>query len=155
MTAFIVVMAVIFVLLIFMWVAIGMEPGPGPGDVAMAYEGAWDDLDFDLLYDLSGEELRDGMRRVRFVAAKRAAYEKSAASNRLGARVSIETSVTGHQTALVVTRVETADGVIHDNVMLEKRSNGWVVVGYSLRPEEQRGDEQRAGHQQPGEQPAS
>jgi len=54
-----------------------------------------------------------------------------------------------------VTRVETADGVIHDNVMLEKRSNGWVVVGYSLRPEEQRGDEQRAGHQQPGEQPAS
>jgi len=140
-TAFIVVMAVIFVLLIFMWVAIGMEPGPGPGDVAMAYEGAWDDLDFDLLYDLSGEELRDGMRRERLAVDHE--------------RVSIETSVTGHQTALVVTRVETADGVIHDNVMLEKRSNGWVVVGYSLRPEEQRGDEQRAGHQQPGEQPAS
>jgi len=143
-TAFIVVIAVIFALLIFMWVAIGWEPGPGPADVAIAYEGAWDDLDFDLLYDLSGEELRDGMRRERFVAAKRAAYEKSAVSSRLGARVSIETSVTGHQTALVVTRVETAEGIVHDNVMLEKRSNGWVVVSYSLRPDEQRSDEQRS-----------
>ena len=137
MTAFIVAMAIIAVLLVFMWVAIGMEPGPGPADVAIAYEGAWDELDFELLYDLSGEELRDGMRRERFIAAKRAAYENSAVSSRLGARVSIDTSVRGHQTALVVTRVAAPGGVLHNNVMLEKRSNGWVVVGYSLRPDEQ------------------
>jgi hypothetical protein len=43
--------------------------------------------------------------------------------------------VHGHQTALVVTRVAAEGGLVHNNVMLEKRSNGWVVVGYTLRPD--------------------
>jgi hypothetical protein len=80
-------MVVIFALLVFMWVSIGREPGPGPADVAIAYEHAWDHLDFDLLFDLSGDELRDGMRRDRFVAAKRHAYENANARARLGAEV--------------------------------------------------------------------
>ena len=58
-------------LLIVMWIAFGLEPGPGPADVAIAYENAWDKLDFDLLFDLSGDEMRDGMRRAEFIAAKR------------------------------------------------------------------------------------
>ena len=33
------------------------------------------------------------------------------------------------------TSVDAADGSIRNNVMLEHRSNGWVVVGYSLRPD--------------------
>ena len=60
---------IILVLLVVMWVAFAKEPGPGPADVAIAYEGAWDQLDFRLLYDLSGDELRDGLRREQFVAA--------------------------------------------------------------------------------------
>jgi hypothetical protein len=132
MIAFIVAMVICFLLLIFMWVSIAREPGPSPADVAIAYERAWDDLDFSLLFDLSGDDLRDGLRRDEFIAAKRAAYEGK--SGRLGVQVAIDTSVVGHQTALVVTRVETDGGSVRNNVMLEHTSNGWKVVAYSLRP---------------------
>jgi hypothetical protein len=135
MIVFVVAMVAIFALLVFMWVSIGREPGPGPADVAIAYEHAWDHLDFDLLFDLSGDELRDGMRRDRFVAAKRNAYEKANTRARLGADVRVETSIAGNQTALVVTEVAAQGSSVRNNVMLEKRANGWVVVGYSLRPD--------------------
>ena len=135
MIILIVAMVIVFGLLVFMWIAVGKEPGPGPADVAIAYERAWDDLDFTLLYDLSGEEMHDGMRRDRFVVAKRAAYQSTGTRARLGAKVSVVTSIIGHQTALVVTNVEANGGSVTNNVMLEKRSNGWVVVGYSLRPD--------------------
>ncbi len=137
MVILIVVMVIALGLMVFMWVSVGREPGPGPGDVAIAYERAWDDLDFDLLYELSGEEMRDGMRKQRFIAAKKAAYAGKHA--RLGARVHVENSVVGHQTALVVTSVEAAGTHVHNNVMLEKRANGWVVVAYSLRPDAEAG----------------
>ena len=135
MIVFVVAMVVLFALLVFMWVSIGREPGPGPADVAIAYEHAWDHLDFDLLFDLSGEELRDGMRRDRFVAAKRDAYGNTGAPAHLDADVRVETSIAGNQTALVVTEVAVEGGSVRNNVMLEKRANGWVVVGYSLRPD--------------------
>ncbi len=139
MIVFVIAMVVLFALLVFMWVSIGREPGPGAADVALAYERAWDDLDFNLLFDLSGEELRDGMRRERFVAAKRAAYANADASARLGVDVRVETSIAGHQTALVVTEVAAHGSRVRNNVMLEKRANGWVVVGYSLRPDAEAG----------------
>ena len=62
-----------------MWFAIAREPGPGPADVAIGYERAWDELNFGLLWDLSGAELRDGMRRDQFIAAKRPAYANAGA----------------------------------------------------------------------------
>lgn len=133
MVILIAVMVAAFGLLVFMWIAIGKEPGPGPGDVAIAYERAWDDLDFDLLYELSGEEMRDGMRKPRFVATKKAAY--AGKHSRLGARVQVDNAVVGNQTALVVTAVAADGATVRNNVMLEKRSNGWVVVAYSLRPD--------------------
>jgi hypothetical protein len=126
-------MIVVGLLLLFMWIAVGREPGPGPSDVAIAYERAWDDLDFDLLYDLSAAELRDGLRRDQFVAAKRAAYANTDARRRIGARINVETSVTGHQTALVVTKVTADGGAVLNNVMLDHTANGWVVVNYALR----------------------
>jgi hypothetical protein len=139
MIVFVAAVVVLFALLVFMWVSVGREPGPGPADVALAYERAWDDLDFNLLFDLSGEELRDGMRRDRFVAAKRAAYASTDARARLGAHVRVETAIAGNQAALVVTEVAANDTSVRNNVMLEKRANGWVVVGYSLRPDAEAG----------------
>jgi hypothetical protein len=133
MAILIVVLVVVLGLMIFMWISVGREPGPGPADVAIAYERAWDDLDFDLLYELSGEEMRDGMRKPRFIAAKQAAY--AGKHTRLGARVHVENSVVGHQTALIITVVDAGTAHVRNNVMLEKRSNGWVVVAYSLRPD--------------------
>jgi hypothetical protein len=120
-------------LLLFMWISVGREPGPGPSDVAIAYERAWDELDFNLLFDLSGPELRDGLRRDQFLAAKRAAYSQR--NSRIGAEITVETSVAGNQTALVVTRVAASGGAVRNNVMLDHTANGWLVIGYSLRPD--------------------
>lgn len=131
----VVVLVIVGLLLLFMWISVGREPGPGPSDVAIAYERAWDELDFDLLYDLSGAELRDGLRRDQFVAAKRSAYARADKSARIGARIGVETSVAGNQTALVVTKVVADGGVVRNNVMLDHTANGWVVIGYSLRPD--------------------
>jgi hypothetical protein len=133
--ALIVAMSVLLALLFFMWIAIGREPGPAAVDVAIAYERAWDELDFNLLYDLSGPGLRDGLRRDQFIAAKRAAYARPESRERLGADITVDTSVAGHQTALVVTRVVHDGSPVRNNVMLEHTANGWLVVGYSLRPD--------------------
>lgn len=137
MVILIVVLVIAFGLLLFMWIAIGREPGPGPADVAIAYERAWDDLDFELLYELSGDEMRDGMRKPRFIATKKAAY--AGKHTRLGAHVQVDNAVVGNQTALIVTSVEAEGATVHNNVMLEKRANGWVVVAYSLRPDAEAG----------------
>jgi hypothetical protein len=131
----VIALVIIALLLLFMWISVGREPGPGPEDVAIAYERAWDELDFDLLYDLSGPELRDGLRRDQFVANKRKAYAASGKIARIGARISVETSVAGNQTALVVTQVAADGGAVRNNVMLDHTANGWAVIGYSLRPE--------------------
>src|ERR1700722_16072577 len=94
--------------------AIAHEKGPSAPDVAIGYERAWDELNFGLLWDMSGEELRDGMRRDQFIEG--------------------DTFVEGEQSALVVTRV-TAEGIsVRNDVLMERRANGWTVVGYSLRP---------------------
>jgi hypothetical protein len=122
----------VFVLLGILWTAFAREKGPAPQDVALAYENAWDQLDFDLLYDLSGDELRDGLGRKQFIATKRAAYE-SDRHGRLGAEVAVEESVSTGQTALIVTRVTTPDGSVRNYVMLEHRPAGWLVVKYSIR----------------------
>ena len=130
----VVALVIVGLLLLFMWISVGREPGPGPSDVAIAYERAWDELDFGLLYDLSGAELRDGLRRDQFISAKRSAYANAGKDARIGARITVETSIAGHQTALVVTRV-VAGGAVRNNVMLDHTPNGWVVIGYSLRPD--------------------
>jgi hypothetical protein len=124
-------LGIIFALLLVMWIAFGLEPGPGPADVAIAYENAWDKLDFDLLYDLSGEEMRDGLHRAQFVAAKRAAHAGDSA--RIGAEVVVDDVVATRQTAVVATSVSSAQGRVHNRVMLEKRATGWLVVEYSIR----------------------
>ncbi|MFM8972324.1 MAG: hypothetical protein ACKOOG_06730 [Actinomycetota bacterium] len=135
MILLVVVAVVLTALMAFSWVAVAREPGPGPADVAIAYERAWDNLDFELLYHLSGEELRDGMRRERFVRVKRAAHDRAGTPVRLGTPIDVESSIAGNVAALVVTRIGSADEAIRNNVTLERRANGWVVVGYGLRVE--------------------
>ena len=131
----VIALVIIAGLLLFMWISVGREPGPGPSDVAIAYERAWAELDFGLLYDLSGAQLRDGLRRDQFLAAKRSAYARADRAAPIGARIGVETAVAGNQTALVVTKVIADGGAVHNNVMLDHTSNGWVVIGYSLRPD--------------------
>ena len=143
MIILVIVGLVLTALLVFMWVAVAREPGPGPADVAIAYERAWDELDFDLLFDLSGDELRDGMRRDRFVRVKRAAHERAGTPAGIGADIAVETTVAGTDAALVVTRVVAGGDAMRNNVSLERRANGWVVVGYGLRTDPVAGPEPR------------
>lgn len=125
---------VIVALLGFLLYAIAHEPGPGAPDVAIGYERAWDELNFGLLWDLSGEELRDGLRRDQFIAAKRAAYANAVPRGRVAEQIDVDTFVEGNQSALVVTRVSAEGTSVRNDVLLERRANGWTVVGYSLRP---------------------
>jgi hypothetical protein len=124
---------VLGVLIVVMWVAFARDPGPSPADVAIAYEHAWEQLDFDLLYDLSGNEMRDGLGRKDFVSAKRTAHV--GAPTAAASDVVVEEAVSSGQTALVVTRVSTDTGSVRNNVVLEKRAGGWTVVRYGLRSE--------------------
>jgi hypothetical protein len=125
---------VVVALLGFLLYAIAHEPGPGAPDVAIGYERAWDELNFGLLWDLSGPELRDGMRRDQFIVAKRALYANAVPHGRVADRIEVDTFVEGNQSALVVTRVSAEGTSVRNDVLLEKRANGWTVVGYSLRP---------------------
>jgi hypothetical protein len=120
------------VIVLFMLFAIAIERGPQPSDVALAYEMAWDRLDFDTLFDLSGPELRDGAKREGFIATKRAAYS-SAKRGRLAAHIEVANVTEAADTALVVTNVASDQGSMHNNVLMERRSGRWYVIAYSLR----------------------
>jgi hypothetical protein len=124
---------VIVALLGFLLFAIAHEKGPSAPDVAIGYERAWDELNFGLLWDLSGPELREGLRRDQFIAAKRQAYANEA-HGRVAEHIEVDTFVEGSASALVVTRVTGEGASVRNDVLLERRANGWTVVGYSLRP---------------------
>ena len=131
----VVVGVVILALALAVVVAIARDRGPGPGDVAVAYELAWDRLDFESLFTLSGAELRDGLDRRGFVAAKRSAYEQQASLGGLVERVGVEQVARVEDAGVVITRVELQDGtVVHNRVELARRTARWQVVAYRLEP---------------------
>lgn len=124
----------ILALVIALVVIVAIEPGPPAQDVAVAYEGAWDRLDFESLWDLSGDELRDGLGRRAYVDAKRAAYAGQDALGHLAGAVLVEHADIGRSVASVDTRLTLRDGTSAQNhVELAKRAGKWVVVEYRLR----------------------
>jgi hypothetical protein len=130
-----VVGVVILALALAVVVAIARDRGPGAGDVAVAYELAWDRLDFESVFTLSGAELRDGLDRHGFVAAKRTAYEQRHSLGGLVDRVGIDQVASVDDAAVVITQVDLRDGtVVHNRVELARRTNRWQVVAYRLEP---------------------
>jgi hypothetical protein len=130
-----IVLGAVIALCIALVVAVARDKGPGPGDAAVSYEYAWDRLDFEALWTLSANELRDGLDRKQFVAAKRTAYEQQRALRDLVEQVAIDdVSVTsGQDAALVTTRVGLHDGTVVCNlVQLARRNSRWQVVAYTL-----------------------
>ena len=57
---FAVVIALVLLLCLAVVVAIAKDRGPGPEDVAVSYEMAWDRFDFDVLWTLSGRSCVTG-----------------------------------------------------------------------------------------------
>jgi hypothetical protein len=117
-------------------VAFGLESGPDAGDVAVSYELAWDRLDFDTLWSLSGIELRDGRSRREFIADKREAYAGKRALAGLAREVKLDEVLVGSELAAVRTRVLLRDGTaVRNQVQLAQREGTWKVTGYHLEPD--------------------
>jgi len=128
-----IVAVVIFALVITLIVIFAREPGPTPPDIAISYELAWDRLDFDTLWTLAGPELRDGLDKRDYIAAKTRAYEGRHELCNLAEHVDVDEAQVGIGHAHVRTRVTLRDGaVVRNDVVLTKRSASWVVTGYQL-----------------------
>ncbi len=130
------VAVVIGALCVALVVLVVVVPGPSPAEVALAYEEAWDHLDFEALWALSGDELRDGLDRVAFIAAKRHAYEQHQALRGIARDVAVDAVSEGQGFAVVHTRVELRDGGhAVDALQLAKRGGRWLVIAYELEPD--------------------
>lgn len=115
------------------------DSGPRPGDIAVSYELAWDRLDFEALWVMAGEELRDGLDKRSYVAAKRAAYAGQSGLGDLVARVELDDVNVGIGHAHVRTRVTLHSGdVLLNDILLTRRNAAWVVTGYALAPDRQK-----------------
>jgi hypothetical protein len=133
---FLIVVGVVVLLCLALVVAVAIDPGPPPGEVAIAYELAWDRLDFDTLWLLSAPELRDHRNRDEFVRAKREAYVDRRALAGLARHVALEDIVAGRDAATARTQVELHDGtVVRNQVQLIKHVGRWLVCAYDLAPE--------------------
>ena len=125
----------VLVLALSVVVVIAKDRGPGPGEVAVAYELAWDRLDFESLFTLSGLELRDGLDRRDFIAAKRSAYAQQHALGKLVERVGVDEVANIRDAAVAITAVELHDGSeVHNRVEMARRNGRWQVVAYQLEP---------------------
>jgi hypothetical protein len=130
LTAVALVVAVLGLGLIYL---IGRGTGPGPADTAVAYEHAWDRLDFATVWHLSSDKLRDGRTRDDFVAGKKAAYQGEGGMSRLVRSVRPEVVDVSGPLARVVTRLELADGLsVSDEMLLERIGSAWRVTAYHL-----------------------
>ena len=133
-----VVAAIVLALVFAVVIAIAKDRGPGPDDVAVSYELAWDRLDFESVFTLSGRELRDGRDRDAFVAAKEAAYEHQRALAGLVERVGIDEAAIGHEVAVDRDARRTArrfDRAPSRGARPPQRP--WQVVAYRLTPSDE------------------
>jgi hypothetical protein len=132
---FVVVIVLLLGLAAAVVVGVAKDPGPSPVDIALGFEHAWDEHDFEVVYRLSGAEMHDGMTKADWIAAKRAAYAKGADLGHLVAETVAEDEARREDVAAVMTRLTLRDGsVVHNEVRLLRRSRKWEVVAYELRP---------------------
>jgi hypothetical protein len=131
------VIVAILALCVAVVVAAAVERGPTPGDVAMAYELAWDRLDFDALWSLSSPELRDDRSRHEFVAAKRAAYRDQPRLRSVVDHVEVvAVAMQGRRAAAVLTRLDLRDEpAVRNELRMQRRNGAWQVTRYTLRAE--------------------
>jgi hypothetical protein len=126
----------VFSLVVTGWlvVAVAKAGSPSPGDTAIAYEHAWDRLDFSTLWNLSGPGLRDGRTRDQFVRDKLAAYhgEAPGLSGLVRSARPERVDVNG-PVARVLARLDlhTGESVV-DEMLLERIGPAWHVTAYHI-----------------------
>jgi hypothetical protein len=127
------ILIVVAALAIALVVIIALDPGPTPSDVAIAYEEAWDRLDFDTLWTLSGTELRDQRTRADFLRAKGDGATGCSALAERASQVEVDDELVGSDLAVVHTRLRLRDGAsVRNQVELAFRDGAWKVIGYRL-----------------------
>ena len=132
-----IVLVIIAVLIISVIVMFALERGPSTADLALAYEHAWDRLDFETIWALSSIELRDGLDRREFARAKRAAYGSTGHPTDLVATATVEDLAESGDVAAAITNLVLRDGsVVHHEVRMGRRMGRWEVTGYTLRSED-------------------
>ncbi len=126
----------VFTVGITVWlvVAVAKAGAPGPADTAVAYEHAWDRLDFATLWNLSGPNLRDGRTRDQFVRDKVAAYEgEGPGLAGLVRSVEPEKVDINGPVARVLACLELHSGErVVDEILLERIGPTWHVTAYHL-----------------------
>lgn len=117
-------------------IALFSSPGSArmaAADTAVAYEHAWDRLDFTTLWNLSSPALRDGRSQSEFVRDKQAAYSRERSLARLVRAVHPEQVEVNGPLARVVTRLELTDGqTVVDEMILERDGSNWQVAAYHI-----------------------
>ena len=119
---------------VWLIVAVAKAGAPGPADTAVAYEHAWDRLDFATLWNLSGPNLRDGRTRDQFVRDKLAAYEGEVRGlSGLVRSVEPEQVDVNGPVARVLARLQLHSGdAVVDEMLLERIGPAWHVTAYHL-----------------------
>ena len=128
-----VVATLVLLLVVGVVVVYARDPGPTPVDIAIGYELAWDRLDFDTLWSLSGPGLRDGLDKRGFLAAKRAAYRERPELAHIAGAVHVDGVEESGDRAVVRTRLALRDGtVVRNEIGLDRNPLGWSVSDYRL-----------------------
>lgn len=119
---------------IWLVVAVGKMGAPGPADTAVAYEYAWDRLDFGTLWNLSGPNLRDGRTKDQFVRDKAVAYHgEDQGLAGLVRSVEPERVDVNGPVARVLARLELHSGeTVLDEMLLERIGPAWHVTAYHI-----------------------
>ena len=133
----------VFTLVMSGWlvVAVATAGAPSPADTAVAYEHAWDRLDFSTLWSLSGPGLRDGRTRDQFVRDKLAAYHgEGPGLAGLVQSVRPERVDVNGPVARVLARLELHNGdSVVDEMLLERIGPAWHVTAYHISSGDPRG----------------
>ena len=87
-----------------------------------------------LLFDLSGDELRDGLRREQFVA-REARGVREHGEPRVGWRARSSSTTSSRRSRRPSSRrgSSTDEGMVQNRCCSRSAPNGWLVVGYSIR----------------------
>src|SRR3954453_19592925 len=125
-----------FTLVMSTWVviAVARAGAPSPADTAVAYEHAWDRLDFSTLWNLSGPNLRDGRTRDQYVRDKVAVYRgEGHGLAGLVRGVRPERVDVNGPVARVLTRLDLHSGEsVVDEMLLERIGPAWHVTAYHI-----------------------
>ena len=120
--------------------AVAKAGAPNAADTAVAFEHAWDRLDFVTVWNLSGPNLRDGRTRDQFVRDKALAYQHEG-RNLAGLLRSVEpekVDVNG-PVARVLTRLQLHSGEsVVDEMLLERIGPSWHVTAYRISADDPR-----------------